>query len=471
MSSLVKQTKASFPLFVVAEGAYKKWLAAQPATTRRWLANFKAAPGAHSSFPDAQGRHGKAVAIIHDTPEIWDLAALPLSLPEGSYRFATSLAAPAAETLALGWELGAYQFTRYKQAERQPAKLVWPQGVDAASVTARAAAIRRGRDLINTPAEDMGPADIAAAVQEVAQSHGAKIQVIIGEDLLKKNFPLIHAVGRASHRPPRLIDLHWGNPKHPSVTLVGKGVCFDTGGLDLKPSSAMYLMKKDMGGAASALAAAEMIMAHKLPICLRLLIPTADNAVSGNAFRPTDIFKARNGLTIEIGNTDAEGRLLLADALAAAVEEKPGMLIDFATLTGAARTALGTGLPALFCNDDLLAEAVLKAGTAQHDRLWRLPLEASYRCELKAKIADLNSAPNSAYAGAITAALFLEFFVGKARWMHIDMMGWNLGNRPGRPEGGEPMTARTVFALMQNLYGTKNSVARENDSGKNSRRD
>lgn len=470
MSCLVEHTKSSLPLLAVTESAYKKWLAEQPEATRRWLADFKPTPGSHCRFPDEQGRQGKIVVITHDAPELWDLAALPLSLPEATYRIAAPLAAAAAETLALGWELGAYQFTRYKQAERSPAKLVKPDGIDTASVVARAAAIRRGRDLINTPAEDMGPAELAAAVQDVGQRHGAKVSVIIGEDLLKKNFPLIHAVGRASHRPPRLIDLHWGNPKHQSVTLVGKGVCFDTGGLDLKPSSAMYLMKKDMGGAASALAAAEMIMAHKLPICLRLLIPTADNAVSGNAFRPTDIFKARNGLTIEIGNTDAEGRLLLADALAAAVEEKPGMLIDFATLTGAARTALGTGLPALFCNDDLLAEALLKAGTAQHDRLWRLPLEASYRSELKAKIADLNSAPNSAYAGAITAALFLEFFVGKTRWMHIDMMGWNLGSRPGRPEGGEPMAARAVFALMQNLYGTKKSVTNKSDSRKNSPR-
>lgn len=468
--SLVKATKAALPLFVVTAGVYKKWLQGQPAATRRWLADFKAVPGTHCGFPDAQGRRGKTVAVTHDVPEIWDLAALPLTLPEGTYRLATPLAPADAETLALGWALGSYQFTRYKQPDRKPAKLVAPQGIDAASVTARAAAIKRGRDLINTPAEDMGPVELAAAVQEVAQTHGAKVQITIGDDLLKKNFPLIHAVGRASHRPPRLVDMQWGDSKHPHVTLVGKGVCFDTGGLDLKPSSAMYLMKKDMGGAASALATAEMIMAHKLPVYLRLLIPTADNAVSGNAFRPTDIFKARNGLTIEIGNTDAEGRLLLADALAAAVEAKPGMIIDFATLTGAARTALGTALPALFGNDDLLAEALLKAGTAQHDRMWRLPLEAAYRGELKAKIADLNSAPNSPYAGAITAALFLEYFVAKTRWLHIDMMGWNLGSRPGRPEGGEPMAARAVFALMQNLYGAKKSEPEKRPSGKNSPR-
>lgn len=470
MSHLVKQAANSQALYVLPENAYARWLKAQPAATRHWLADFKPVAGAHSAFPDKVGKRGKRVAVIHDTAEIWDLAALPLSLPEGTYHIATPLAATDAEKLCLGWELGAYQFTRYKRADRKPARLVAPAGIDRARIGSLAAAVKRGRDLINTPAEDMGPAELAAAVQDVAQHHGAKVRVIIGDDLLKQNFPLIHAVGRASHRPPRLIDLHWGDTAHPHVTLVGKGVCFDTGGLDLKPSSAMYLMKKDMGGAASALATAEMIMAHRLPVYLRLLIPTADNAVNGNAFRPTDIFKARNGLTIEIGNTDAEGRLLLADALAAAIEEKPGMIVDFATLTGAARTALGTALPALFCNDDLLAEALLKAGTAQQDRLWRLPLEASYRGELKAKIADLNSAPNSAYAGAITAALFLEYFVGKTRWAHIDMMGWNLGSRPGRPEGGEPMTARAVFNLMQNLYGTKNSEADKRASRKNSRR-
>ncbi len=453
MDCFVKKTAKANILHVVSAGSFTQWLKSQPAPTRHSLRDFKPEPGNHSRFADADGKFDNAVAITNDPPQLYDLAALPFALPEGAYRVAGSLPAETANLMTLGWALGAYQFTRYKKPARQPAQLVWPKTADQAKVTAISTAIHRGRDLINTPAEDMGPAEIEATVRAVAKAHGAKVSVVTGEALLKQNFSLIHAVGRASNRAPRIVQLRWGNPKHPRVALVGKGVCFDTGGLDLKPSGAMYLMKKDMGGAASALAAASMIMAHKLPVCLHLLIPTADNAVSGNAFRPTDIFRARNGLTIEIGNTDAEGRLLLADALAAAVEEKPELVIDFATLTGAARTALGTALPALFCNDDKLAEQLQGIGRAQHDPVWRLPLEASYRGELKAKIADLNSAPNSAYAGAITAALFLEHFIGKTKWAHIDMMGWNLGGKPGRPEGGEPMAARAVLALMQQLYG------------------
>jgi leucyl aminopeptidase len=451
MYALTKRTPAALPIHVLTANSYKAWLKTQPALVQNWLADFKPVAGAQSLFPDAKGKRGAVVAITHDTPEMWDLAALPYALPEGTYRIIGKFPTVIANALALGWELGAYKFSRYKKPERKPAQLAWPEGTDAAEVTTIATAICRGRDLINTPAEDMGPAEIAATVQAVAKTHGAKVKIIVGESLLKQNFPLLHAVGRASPREPRMVELRWGNPKHPPVTLIGKGVCFDTGGLDLKPSSAMYLMKKDMGGAASALATAEMVMGLKLPLSLRLLIPTVDNAVSGNAFRPTDIFTARNGLTIEIGNTDAEGRLILADALAAAIEEKPDVVINFATLTGAARTALGTELPALFCNHDGLAAALITASQTAHDPLWRLPLEQRYKGELKARIADLNSAPNSPYGGAITAALFLEHFVGTTRWAHIDMMGWHLSPQPGRPDGGEPMAARTVLALMQKL--------------------
>lgn len=453
MDCFVKNTAKANILHLVSANSLKQWLKSQPAPTRHSLVDFKPEPGNHSRFAGGDGKFDGVVVVTQSPPQLYDLATLPMALPEGAYRIAGALPAETANLLALGWALGAYQFTRYKKPARQPAQLVWPATADKAKTVAMAEAIHLGRNLINTPAEDMGPAELEAAVRLTAKAHGAKISVVTGDALLKQNFPLIHAVGRASPRAPRLVQLRWGNPKHPRVALVGKGVCFDTGGLDLKPSGAMYLMKKDMGGAASALAAATMIMALELPVCLHLLIPTADNAVSGNAFRPTDIFRARNGLTIEIGNTDAEGRLLLADALAAAVEEKPELVIDFATLTGAARTALGTTLPALFCNDDKLAEQLQTIGRQQHDPLWRLPLEASYRGELKAKIADLNSAPSSAYAGAITAALFLEHFIGQTRWAHIDMMGWNLSTKPGRPEGGEPMAARTVLALMQQLYG------------------
>ncbi len=452
MSALVKRATTTIPLLLLKSGAYQAWLKKQPVLVRNWLADFSGEAGTCSVLPDARGKRSQYLAIIHDTPQLWDCAALPVSLPVGTYRPIGKLTAAESTVIALGWELGAYRFTRYKKPERQTAKLLWPETANQKEVNAIATAINRGRDLINTPAEDMGPAEIAATVTALATEHKAKVTIIVGDDLLKQNYPLLHAVGRASPRAPRLIDLRWGEAKHPLVTLVGKGVCFDTGGLDLKPSSAMYLMKKDMGGAASALATAEMVMALRLPIRLRLLIPTVDNAVSGNAFRPSDVFRARNGLTIEIGNTDAEGRLILADALAAAIEEKPAMIVDFATLTGAARAALGTELPALFSNDETLAEALLTAGRTQHDPLWRMPLVAEYRKELKAKIADLNSAPNSSYGGAIMAALFLEFFVGHTPWAHIDMMGWHLGSKPGRPEGGEPMAARTVLTMLRQCF-------------------
>lgn len=453
MFALLPRATKPTPIQVVAVSNFKAWLKQQPALTRHGLAGLNTDAGAFRQLRDSQGRPAQIIAILQDTTDIWDLAALPMGLPEGNYRLVTTVTPAVATLLALGWELGAYQFTRYKKASRQPAQLVWPEGADRAYVTAVTTAINRGRDLINTPAEDLGPQELAAMVVEVGKSHGAKVQQIIGDKLLTENYPLLHAVGRASHRQPRLVDLRWGKASHPLVTLVGKGVCFDTGGLDLKPSSAMYLMKKDMGGAATALAVAEMVMALRLPIRLRLLIPAVENSVSGNAYRPSDVFRARNGTTIEIGNTDAEGRLILADALSAAIEaEKPECLIDFATLTGAARTALGTEMPALFSNDEVLAEKLQASGQAQRDPMWRLPLVAEYKAQLQTKIADLNSAPNSPYAGAITAALFLEHFVGKTPWAHIDLMGWHLANKPGRPEGGEPMTARAVLAMLAEKF-------------------
>ena len=453
MECFASRAAGALPLFALNGKEYGAWLKRQPALVRHALADFKPEAGSFRRLPDARGKLNRALVIIHDTPQLWDLAALPLGLPEGTYKLVTALPPDAATLLSLGWALGSYQFTRYRKPPRAAAKLVWPEGADKTAVLAQATAIARGRDLITTPAEDMGPAELVAAVQEVGKAHKARARLILGDTLLKENFPLVHVVGRASSRAPRLVELRWGETKHPRVTLVGKGVCFDTGGLDIKPSSGMLLMKKDMGGAASALAAAEMVMAAKLPVQLRLLIPAVENAISGNAFRPSDVFKARNGMTVEIGNTDAEGRLILADALAAAAEEKPDLLLDFATLTGAARTALGTELPALFCNDDDLATKILAAGKTAHDPLWRLPLEESYKSLLQTRIADINSAPGTPYAGAITAALFLQYFAGKTRWAHIDMMGWHLGSKPGRPEGGEPMAARAVFALIKEMYG------------------
>jgi leucyl aminopeptidase len=451
MQAILKRATKSTPIIALQQGAYRAWLTKQPAAIRHWLKDFEPAAGQYRLLPDLKGGHIKAVlAILGDKGRLWDLAALPRALPAGNYRLADGT--EGADRLALGWELGAYHYDRYKKKSPPPARLVNPAGVDLPDLSLMAQALCRGRDLINTPAEDLGPEELESAISAVGKLYGAKVTSIVGDQLLHKNFPLIHAVGRASHRPPRLVDLRWGQNHHPRVTLVGKGVCFDTGGLDLKPSSGMYLMKKDMGGAASALAVAEMVMGLKLPVQLRLLIPTADNAVSGNAFRPTDIFRSRLGLTVEIGNTDAEGRLLLADALALAVEDRPELMIDFATLTGAARSALGTSLPALFCNHDGLAAGLIEAGLQQQDPLWRLPLHDEYRGMLKTEIADLNSAPNSPYAGAITAALFLENFVGKTAWAHIDMMGWNLTTKAGRPVGGEPMAARAVLGLLQKRY-------------------
>ena len=310
------------------------------------------------------------------------------------------------------------------------------------------------RDLITTPSSDMGPAELAAAAQALGKAHKAKVKVIVGDDLLKQNYPMVHAVGRASSRAPRLIDLVWGRESDPKVTLVGKGVCFDTGGLDLKPSSGMLIMKKDMGGAANVLALALMVMDAKLKVRLRVLIPAVENAVAGNAFRPLDIFKSRKGLNVEIGNTDAEGRLVLADALALACEEKPDLLIDLGTLTGAARVALGPDLPPFYTNDETLALDVARCAKQENDPLWRMPLWPPYDAWLDSKVANINNAPSGAFAGSITCALFLQRFVEDATsWLHVDIYGWTPSAKPARPEGGECQAARAIYQLLGERYG------------------
>jgi leucyl aminopeptidase len=329
---------------------------------------------------------------------------------------------------------------------------VWPAGIDRAAIRRAIAAVSLVRDLINTPAEDMGPPHLAEAAKSVAKAHKAKFSVIVGDDLLKKNYPAIHAVGRAAARPPRLIDMSWG-ASGPRLALVGKGVCFDSGGLDLKPASGMLLMKKDMGGAALMLALAQMIMDAGLKIRLRVLIPAVENAVGGNAYRPLDVIRTRKGITVEIGNTDAEGRVILCDALAEAQSgkagDKPDLILDAATLTGAARVALGPDLPALFCNDDDIAEALLRHGKAEDDPFWRMPLHKGYRRMLDSKVADINNVSDGSYAGAITAALYLQEFIDPGtRWAHIDTLAWNLRDRPGRPEGGEALGLRALFAFV-----------------------
>lgn len=441
------------PIHLVTKDGLKSWLKSQPVAVRRWIeaSGFDGAAGRFTLLPDAKAGVAGVVAGIDQTDMLWSCAGLPAALPFGRYRIEGELTAEEATALSLGWLLGTYRFDRYKSFDQDFASLVWPKPADQKAVAALAEGIFLTRDLINTPAEDMGPSELAAAAQQLAKTHKAKFRTIVGQDLLKKNYPSIHAVGRAAEKAPRLIDLTWGS-KGPRVTLVGKGVCFDSGGLDLKPSGGMKLMKKDMGGSAQVLGLAAMIMASKLPLRLRVLIPAVENAVSGNAFRPLDVLDTRKGLTVEVGNTDAEGRLVLSDALTEACSEKPDLLIDFATLTGAARVALGTDLPAMFCNNDAVAESLLQQAEAAGDPVWRMPLHQPYKRQLESKVANLCNISNGPYAGAITAALFLEHFVENGTpWVHFDVMAWNLGSRPGRPEGGEAMGIRATFGMIKDF--------------------
>ncbi|MFT4252576.1 MAG: leucyl aminopeptidase family protein [Caulobacter sp.] len=388
----------------------------------------------------------------------WSLAALPWALPEGDYRLCTDLDAAKAAEVAIGWGLGAYRFDAYRtEGEalgRRPARLAWPEGVDRQRVEREVSAMALARDLINTPANDMGPAELADVALTLAGKHDAACEVIVGDDLLEQGYRLVHAVGRASHRAPRLIDLRWGEAQAPKITIVGKGVCFDTGGLDMKAASFMLQMKKDMGGAAHALALTQMVLEARLPVRLRLLIPAVENAVAGDALRPLDVIRARNGLTVEIGNTDAEGRLILADVLAEASDEAPDLLVDFATLTGAARIALGGDLPAMFCNDEALAASFLALTERNDDPVWRMPLWKPYLKDLASPVADLRNVSGGTFAGAINAAVFMERFVREGTpWLHLDTYGWNDKSRPGRPEGGEARNLRSVFDLIADRAG------------------
>ncbi len=445
------------PIEAVAEGGLERWLSGQSERTRSWVAatGFQARPGQHLLIPDGEGRLGAVALGVERGRDIWSFGGLPLALPPGTYRLSEDMPEAEATAAGLGWALGGYGFTRYKKREREPARLALPRSADKAAVRREAEAVFLVRDLVNTPSEEMGPAELAAAARAVAKAGGARVSVIVGQDLLKRNFPCIHAVGRASVREPRLIDLRWGR-RGPRVTLVGKGVCFDSGGLDIKSASNMLLMKKDMGGAAHVLGLAQMVMAAGLELRLRVLIPAVENSISGNAYRPLDVIRSRKGLSVEIGNTDAEGRVILCDALAEADSEKPDLLIDMATLTGAARVALGPDLPALFANDDALAAAALRHAGAVDDPLWRLPLHKPYRRLIDSRVADINNAGDSPFAGAITAALFLADFVDPGtRWLHLDIMAWNGRARPGRPEGGEAVGIRALYALIAETAGTK----------------
>ncbi len=449
-----RATDNTIPIDVVDVRGYKAWLQRQSAGTKAWLKaqGVQAKPGLVVTLP-GRGGIGHVLLVRDDGADMWSFGALPAELPPGRYRIRTKLPAQQATRAAVAFGLGRYVFARYRKAPRR-AKLVWPDEADRASVRAQVEAITLGRDLINTPAGDLAPRELCAAAEALAARFDGACEVTVGDDLLDAGYPTVHAVGRASASPPCLADLTWGDEDAPRLTLVGKGVVFDSGGLDLKSASGMKLMKKDMGGAASVLALAHMIMASGLPVRLRVLIPAVENAVSGAAYRPGDVLRTRAGTTVEVGNTDAEGRLILCDALAAAGEERPDVLVDFATLTGASRIALGTELPGMFATDDTLADAVLAAGIEASDPLWRMPLHEPYRRLLKSDIADLNNVASSVYGGSITAALFLrEFLPKRTRWLHVDTMAWNSSKRPGRPKGGEIMGARAMFAALAARYG------------------
>ena len=381
------------------------------------------------------------------------LGVLPAALPPGDYRFASPLPDP--ELAAVAFLAGSYRFTRYKTANGpKPKRLVLPEDANREEVLALAEALYFGRDLINTPANDLGPAELEAAARELANAFGGSVKVTEGSGLLSYNFPMIHAVGRASDRPPRLIDLRWGSEQAPKVTIVGKGICFDSGGLDIKPRSAMALMKKDVGGAASALAFALLVMRAKLPMRLRVLIPAAENSIGGNAFRPGDVLPSRNGMTVEVGNTDAEGRLVLADAISLAEEEAPDYLVTIATLTGAARVALGPDLPPLYTDDEELADALLASGRAIGDPFWRMPFWPPYDKMLKSSVADVSHIAEGAFAGSVIAALFLKRFVRDSkRFVHLDIFGWVPREQPGRPQGGEPQGARALYHYFRQELG------------------
>jgi leucyl aminopeptidase len=455
--SLIDDDAGAVPVEMVPKAGLAAWRETAAARERDWAeaVGFTGEPGKLALLPGEDGRLGRVLVGIGDgEAPIWTASGLPESLPPGNYRLALKQEGADPSRAALGWALGTYSFDLYRKKKNEgEARLVWPKGADRGLVERLAGAVCLARDLINTPASDLGPAELADAATQVADSMGARHRVIAGDALLAENYPTIHAVGRASLRAPRLVDIVWGDESAPKVTLVGKGVCFDTGGLDLKPASGMKMMKKDMGGAAITLGLAQAIMASRLPVRLRLLLPLVENAVAGNAMRPLDIVRTRKGLTVEIGNTDAEGRLILCDALAEACTENPALLIDMATLTGAARVALGPELPALFCNDDEFAARLLEAGMTEDDPLWRMPLWRPYRRMLDSKAADLNNVSDGPHAGAITAALYLQEFVEPGiPWAHIDVMAWNARSRPGRPEGGEAQTLRALYAHIAGRF-------------------
>ena len=448
---LSTSTEPVTPITLVRTEDLPTWLESLDSAAAAWARSrgFEARNSQFVWLPDSTGHPGLVAVGWDGTDNLETLGGLALNLPQGVYRVDTEVS----QLQLLGWALGGYQFERYKAAQRDPARLLVASEADAAKLAGFESAITLVRDLINTPAADMLPGHLAAEAEQLAEGYGAECTVIVGDELLDRNLCAIHAVGRAAEDEPRLIDIRWGDPTHPQIVLVGKGVCFDSGGLDIKPASNMRTMKKDMGGAAQVLGLAQLIMAEQLPVRLRVLIPAVENAIAGNAYRPGDVVPTYQGLTVEIDNTDAEGRVVMCDALALAAEENPDLIIDYATLTGAARSAVGAEIATMFSNSNDAAEAIFRCGEQLDDPVWRMPLHQPYNYKLESKVADTVNSAGTPFGGAITAALFLQKFVAEVPWVHFDIMAFNTRARPGRPEGGEAMAVRAVYGYLQARYG------------------
>ncbi|GGY52481.1 cytosol aminopeptidase [Bacterioplanes sanyensis] len=452
MSTVIVHQQGGTPLSIFEPQQYENWLEQQSQATRQWLKTTGFSGKGVALLPAENGELSQAIAVVSDLQDMFACGDLSSQLPEGEYCIDNVSDPDRMVAIAFAWGSGAYRYERYRKNDDKLARLnIADEGiVREANDLIEATALTR--DLINTPASDMMPQDLATVTQHLAERYNAVFRQWVGEDLKKENYPMIHAVGRASVHEPRLLQLTWGNPEHPKVTLVGKGVCFDSGGLNLKPGNAMRLMKKDMGGAAQVLGLAQLIMARHLPVRLRVLVPAVENAVSGDAFRPGDVINTRQGLSVEIDNTDAEGRLVLCDALTEAAGENPDLIVDFATLTGACRVALGTELPGFFTNQLSLVGDLMQSGERVSDPVWSLPLHQPYNDFLKSDVADLVNCASTPFGGAITAALYLQNFVADVPWVHFDVMAWNNRKLAGRPVGGEAMGIRAVFEYLHNRF-------------------
>ncbi|MBS0384545.1 MAG: leucyl aminopeptidase family protein [Proteobacteria bacterium] len=444
------------PIHAIRTGEWSTWVERHSDVLRRLAAahDFTAQNGRILLIPATDGSIERVLFGLGDKANAMAMGALAQNLPAGDYRIASAPREFAATLVATAWGLGAYAFDRYKKRKRPAPRLAAPEGADMADASRMVLASWLARDLVNTPTNDMGPEAVQLAAEAVAHRYGASFTAVVGKALLDMGFPLIHAVGRAALQAPRLLHLSWGEANGPRLALVGKGVTFDTGGLDIKPSASMRLMKKDMGGAAHALALAQLVMDARLPVKLDVFLPVVENSISGDAFRPGDVIKSRKGVTVEIDNTDAEGRLILADALARASEDQPALLLDFATLTGAARTALGPDIPPFYANDDALAAELASASSETSDPIWRMPLWDAYESDMDSPVADLKNTGDGAFAGSIYAALFLRRFVGAPAWAHFDIFAWAPKERASRPAGGEAQALRACWRVLRSRFGS-----------------